>query len=159
MYNLGTLIFLWKIPANGGEATSNARLNQNQKTYSTRPRLQPALHHLTGKSAVLRKCVQGPYQRLFWHLRVMALTKLSNLNWKFDISIMRQSNPFHWWLCVRKCSEIISHKSLIEIASLRSSTAGDHQLMVYVHVTGELSPKCMHMKYCSFWITLHPSQI
>ena len=38
--NLGTLVFLWKIPAEGGEATQNAKLvtelNQRQKVYSTR---------------------------------------------------------------------------------------------------------------------------
>ena len=38
--NLGTLSFMWKIPASGAEATANARivtdLNSRQKVFSTR---------------------------------------------------------------------------------------------------------------------------
>ena len=49
--NLGTLVFLWKTPTEGGEATQNAKLvtelNQRQKVYSTREMRRNFIHKYT----------------------------------------------------------------------------------------------------------------
>ena len=49
--NLGTLVFLWKTPKEGGEATQNAKLvtelNQHQKVHSTRKMSQDFIQWYT----------------------------------------------------------------------------------------------------------------
>ena len=67
--NLGTLVFVWNVPKEGGEATANAKLvselNSRQKVYSTREMCRLYIQRYMRLSSSTRKSSKAVLRNLY----------------------------------------------------------------------------------------------